>query len=148
MRAAETRVGVVLERDVRLQQRDQPVLRAGLAVAELAARPPQPGGADGVVAPEVEVVAAQPGRHARRADVIGGVAVAAVRPLARGEGRLRVALPPRGTAQPLPRGRRAARGHGSLESLPRSVPVAAPQRLCAVLARVVHVDRLRHRDGA
>ena len=60
MRTADAASAWWGRRDVGLEQRDQHVLGARVPLAGLIARPPRPGGADGVVAAEVDVGGADP----------------------------------------------------------------------------------------
>jgi hypothetical protein len=116
------------------------LLGARRAVGDERPRAAQPGRRRRVVAPEVEVVRAEPHRHPRRGAAVARAQVAAVRLLAGGERGVLVALPPRGPAQPLERGGVVA---GRRERRPRRTPVAAPQRRAPGGRRAAGVERPR-----
>ena len=133
MRAAEHGVGVVQQGDVGLEQRDQARARHTAP-----GRPSSPRARRSQAAPTAssprKSTWSMPTHAAMRAapTCVTGVAVAPVGPLAGREGRLDVALPPRGSgsAPPTPPGV-VARGDGSLEAPPARRPsrrAAAPRR--------------------
>jgi hypothetical protein len=123
--------------------RIQPELRARLPALERRAGASEPRPGDHVVAAEVVQVRAQPGRGARRAAGVPGLAVGAVGALAGADGGVLVALPPGRPGQALPCLGVVAVLERLLEVLGRARPRALGERGPAGLQ---HIRRSRRLD--